>query len=118
MVKQITLLTEQLFEYNCLFLKLYKETREKQEQKDFYTIVKPFADEVKIVNDNWSKYLKEWLKGNSKQHLHIQQVDSIYEHIERLSIQAFYPKTSKSKFLNSQRTVDYFLSELLIELKK
>lgn len=117
MNEQLIELTEQLLKYNQDFLTLYTEGRETNEQKDFFEYVKPFADEVAKVNKEWTTRLRVWLDENKQNHLYPHQVDSISEHIERLSIQAFYPETSKTRFLNAQRTVEYFLKELGEELK-
>lgn len=118
MQEQLIQLTEQLADFNQRFLNYYNEAREKREQKPFYEFVKPFATEVAKVNECWNSLLKAWLRENQANHLNQHQADSVSEHIERLSIQAFYPETSRSRFLNAHRTVDYFLNEVLNHIKK
>jgi hypothetical protein len=90
--------------------------RKEQKAKDFYQTVKPFADEVKPVNDAWKIDMTLWLKENSPKRLNINQVNSTSDQIEQLSVQAFFPETSKSRFLNTQRTIEFFLTEVLLEL--
>ncbi|MEW9049866.1 MAG: DUF1798 family protein [Neobacillus sp.] len=116
MSDKIKELTNKLIEYNHFLLDTYQAAREKGTSADFHTVIKPFADEVKGVCDLWSINMKTWLKNNPKKHLHTKQIDTTAEHIEQLSIQAFFPKTSRSIFLNTQRTVDFFLHEVLKEL--
>ncbi|OLS40275.1 DUF1798 family protein [Bacillus sp. MRMR6] len=116
MSDKITELTKKLINYNHFFLDTFQAAREKGNEADFYTVIKPFANEVKEVCDHWSISMKTWLKNNPKKHLHTKQIDTTTEHIEQLSIQAFFPKTSRSIFLNTQRTVDFFLREVLKEL--
>lgn len=118
MNEEIVQLTEELLNYNRLFLHYFEEARLQTERKDFYQVVKPFADEVKKVMDDWSMYLLKWLKTSNSKHLNINQVTSTCGLIEQLSVQAFYPETSKSRFLNSQRAIEYFLSEVVKEVKK
>lgn len=115
---QLVELTNQLIHYNQEISAIYQEAREKKEQKPFYECVKPFAEKVAEANKMWRNLLKRWISENSPQHLHEHQVESVYEHIERLSIQAFYPETSRSRFLNAHRTVDYFLKEVLLVIQK
>lgn len=118
MMDDIYRLTEKLLVYNGLCLNYYQQGRERQEKKDFYAVIKPFADEVKEVNEEWKDMMKKWLSSSSPGHIHLKQIDSISDHIEKLSIQAFFPETSKSRFINTHRTVDYFLQEVLNTLEK
>lgn len=111
-------LTERLFTYNREFLKLYQEARDSREKKDFNLVIKPFVNEVKLVNDEWKASMKNWLSDYSPKHIHLKQIDSISEQIEQISVQAFFPETSKTRFLNVQKTIEFFLGEVLKELEK
>jgi Bacterial domain of unknown function (DUF1798) len=117
MSKEIVQLTKKLLHYNRLFLEYYQEGREKGIEHDFHEVIKPFANEVKSVTDEWTQVMKNWLKDKPYKHLHLKQIDTTAEHIEQLSIQAFFPKTSRSRFLNTNRTVEFFLLEVLKELE-
>ncbi|MFD0827829.1 DUF1798 family protein [Neobacillus sp. M.A.Huq-85] len=111
-------LTQKLLQNNQLFLKYYQEVRKTGIKQDFHQVVKPFADEVKVVTDEWKELMKKWLKENSRKHIHEKQIDLTAEHISDLSIQAFFPETSRTRFTNTNRTVEYFLTGLLLELEK
>lgn len=117
MYEEILYLTEKLLEYNRLFIKYYQEGRETGNTHDFEDVIKPFVNEVSAINEQWKKAMKKWLSRSNHKHLHLKQIDTTSEHIEQLSIQAFFPKTSKSRFINSQRTVEYFLLEVIKEIK-
>lgn len=117
MQEEVIEFTEKLLNFNRLFLKRYQEARERGFEEDFQEIIKPFADEVKVVNDQWKEKMKKWLKMDIRKHLHLKQIDTTSEHIELLSIQCFFPKTSQSRFLNANRTVEFFLLEVLKEIK-
>jgi hypothetical protein len=117
MSERLIYLTERLFQYNRLFLQYYQHARETGEKQDFEKRIKPFVNEVKNVNDEWEKRMKQWLTESDPKHIHLKQIDTTTSHIEQLSVQAFFPETSKTRFLNSQRTVEYFLTEVLKELK-
>jgi ATP-dependent Lon protease len=118
MSDEIIQLTEKLLQYNREFMKYYQEGREFELQYDFHEVIKPFADEVQAINGAWKRAMKKWLSETNHKHLHLKQIDTTSEHIEQLSIQAFFPKTSKTRFLNTNRTIEFFLLEILKELKK
>lgn len=118
MSEKIIQLTKSLLQFNRSFLEYYKEGREKELTYDFDEVVKPFSYEVKLATDEWSSEVRQWLKIKPQKHLHLKQVETTIDHIEQMSIQAFFSKTSKARFLNANRTVDFFLTELLKELEK
>ncbi|MFJ5757770.1 DUF1798 family protein [Neobacillus sp. NPDC093182] len=118
MSEEILDLTKKLLNYNHLFMNYYEEAREKGTSHDFHEVIKPFADEVKKAAQEWGTLMKNWLVKNPQKHLHLKQIDTTLDHIDQLSIQAFFPKTSRSRFLNANRTVEYFLLEIVKELEK
>ncbi|WP_180960287.1 YppE family protein [Neobacillus cucumis] len=118
MSEEILQLTEKLLQYNELFLKNYQAGRETGITHDFNEVIKPFVDEVKEINDQWNRAIKEWLPKVDTQYLHLKQIDTTSSHIEQLSVQSFFPETSKSRFLNFHRAVEYVLSEVVRELRK
>jgi hypothetical protein len=118
MSEEILQLTKSLLNYNRLFIEYFEEAREKGTTHDFHEVVKPFANEVKSTAINWGTLMKSWLAKSPQKHLHPKQIDTTLDHLEQLSIQAFFPKTSKSRFLNANRTVEFFLLEILKELEK
>lgn len=113
MINELYKLTEQLLHFNRLFLKNYQEAREEGERKDFYEVIKPFTEKVNAVKLEWSKLMKEWLNQSPQKHIHLQQIEIVSRHIEEQSIQAFFPETSRARLLNANRTVEYFLTEVL-----
>ncbi|MEH7093427.1 YppE family protein [Neobacillus vireti] len=117
MSDEILELTEKLLHYNEQFLKIYREGRETELTHDFYNEIKPFADEVKEINDKWNRAMKKWLPTANTLHLHLKQIDTTSAHIEQISVQSFFPETSKSRFLNTQRSVEFVLAEVIKEVK-
>jgi len=117
MSDEILELTEKLLHYNELFLKNYRKGRETGITHDFYNEIKPFADEVKEINDKWNRAMKKWLPTANTLHLHLTQIDTTSAHIDQISVQSFFPETSKSRFLNMQRSVEFVLAEVIKEVK-
>ncbi|GHH98222.1 DUF1798 family protein [Neobacillus kokaensis] len=117
MNRTINELTEKLLEYNALFLKYYQQARETGEKKDFHHIIKPFVDEVESVKKEWKLLMKKRLSNSRHTHIYEKQVETTADHISTLAIQCFFAESSKTRFLNSQRTVEYVLREVLKEIK-
>ncbi|WP_059170924.1 DUF1798 family protein [Bacillus sp. FJAT-27445] len=117
MTETLATLTARLIEYNKEFNAIFERTREKNEDGDFYNEVKPYADAVKEKNDAWKEEATRQAGFILGEGISTRQIELAHEHIERLSIQAFFVKTSRKIFLNSSRTVDYTLNSLLEKLE-
>ncbi|WP_066294423.1 YppE family protein [Bacillus sp. FJAT-29937] len=111
-------LTNQLLNYTFFISERYEKARELKVPGDFYNEVKPFADEVKLINDEWKNKAILWITINRPKNLFIQQVESTYENIETISVQAFYPETSKSRFTNLVVSSQYVLDRLIQTVKE
>lgn len=112
-VEQLVLLTKQLLGYMDQIANTYENVKESKMKGDFFTEVKPFADSVKLVNDEWQLLARNWIKENQPKHLHESQIQSSYEQIEMLSVQAFYPDTSRTRFINTLQSVRFILNSLI-----
>jgi hypothetical protein len=110
-------LTTQLWEYMDEISVKFEEVKKTKEKGDFFLEVKPFADQVKTANDQWKQEAAIWIKENRPKHLHEKQIESASEQIEMLSVQAFFPETSRSRFINYWQSVRFILSTLLDYLK-
>ncbi|WP_257391418.1 YppE family protein [Cytobacillus gottheilii] len=108
--------TEKLIEYVNRADEKYKEIKISGEKGDFYTEVKPFADEVKEVNDEWKQTVIQWIQTERPKNIHEQQIDSCHEHIEIISIQSFFPETSRTRFKNLVSSSIYVLQTIVLAL--
>lgn len=113
---ELLILTEKLQMLTNTFFEQFQTTKTTGERGDFYKTVKPFADEVKVLNDKWKLLALKWVEETKPKYIHPLQIENCYEQIETLSIQAFYPETSKSRFLHYLQTVRYILTTILDEL--
>lgn len=111
-------LTKRLLNYTFSISERYVRTRDLQESGDFYKEVKPFADEVKLINDQWKSEAVQWITLNRPKNLFVQQIESTHENIETVSIQAFYPETSKTRFTNLIVSSQYVLNRFLQTLNE
>lgn len=106
-------LTAELLQYNDHATKRYSQCRETGEQGDFYKEVKPFADKVKDAVEKWEKEATDWIIQNKPKHLYPIQIKNTAENLQMVSVQAFYPKTSLSRFNHHVQSIDYILRALL-----
>ncbi|MBT2690055.1 YppE family protein [Bacillus sp. ISL-47] len=114
--QELLKLTEKLVAYVQASDDKFKRVKESGEKGNFYNEVKPFADEVKAINDRWKTEAVVWVKKHKPKNLYPQQVESASEHIEMVSIQAFFPETSKTRFINYVNSAIYVLKQLIVLL--
>lgn len=119
MEQYVTLLTltKKLLDYMEFISKKYDEVKISGVRGDFFTEVKPFADEVKEINDKWAELAASWIELNRPKNLHVKQIESSTEQIEMLSVQAFFPETSKTRFVNYVQSVRFVLTSLIAQLE-
>ncbi|WP_316569822.1 DUF1798 family protein [Neobacillus sp. YIM B06451] len=111
-------LTAKLIDYNRKANETFTKTRERNADGDFFQEVKPFADEVKRASDRWREEASRQAEFLSGVGITQRQIEMAAEHIEKLSIQAFFVKTSRYTFVNSSRTVDFTLHDLMEKLRR
>jgi hypothetical protein len=106
-------MTISLLKYRQFIVERFEQTKKTGEQGGFYEEVKPFADEVKQKTDEWREAVLAWLTMNPQRHLHARQIDSTAENLEMVSISAFFPNTSKKKFLDHVQSIEFVLKGLV-----
>jgi len=111
-------ITEQLLMYVDTLSEKFKNVKETKKGGDFYTEVKPFADEVKYINDKWKEEAQFWIEKKSPKNIHMQQIESVHEHIEAISVQAFFPETSLTRFNNVIASTRYVLQSIILRLEE
>ncbi|MBB2481699.1 MULTISPECIES: YppE family protein [Heyndrickxia] len=116
-IEQLRKQTNLLIELNQAALKAYQKARETNEAGDFFKEVKPFADRVKMVCDEWLPQVVKWVERTRPKHIHPIQLKNVSENIQMVSVRAFYPETSLKKFKGHIQSVDYVLNRLLEELE-
>jgi hypothetical protein len=112
-LKDITKELLHLLEYTKV---KYETVRENGEEGDFFLEVKPFAERVKQLLDQWHSLAINYIQLEQPLYLNENQLITTYDHIEKLSIQCFYPKTSRKLFLNSHRSAQFVLESIILNL--
>lgn len=118
--KDLLKLTNILVTYMDFSARKYAEVKETGLDGDFYHEVKPFADKVKGVKDQWAILAKQFVQEERPKNLYQQQIDAAEEHMEALSVQAFFPQTSRSRFNHMMASTVFILNNIieLAEKKK
>lgn len=91
---------------------VYETVRSTGKEMDFYTEVKPFADKMKSLSDEWEAEAKKWLMSQKPKYIHKQQITATLENLQIIAVQAFFPKTSYSRFKQTVHSVEYVLNEV------
>jgi hypothetical protein len=85
---------------------------------DFHSEVKPFADEVKELASQWQEASIRWVKENMPKNLHSNQIETAADYLEVISVQAFFPETSKKRFLDQHQSVEYILNGMILAIER
>ncbi|MBU8879058.1 YppE family protein [Bacillus sp. FJAT-29790] len=116
--KELLQLTKQLLAYNAALSERFEKVKESGTSGDFYREVKPFADEVKEINDKWKTKAVKWVHANTPRNLYAGQIESAHEHMESISVQAFFPQTGRTGFINLAASSKYVLNHVIMLLTK
>ncbi|TWI58916.1 YppE family protein [Halalkalibacter nanhaiisediminis] len=90
-----------------------KIARKEGYEPDFFGKVKPFADEVKDIRDKWLPLAMAFVQQAKPLHLHPSQLQQTEENLEIVAIKSFYPKTSLKRQMETFKSVDYVLDQIL-----
>ncbi|RFU65501.1 YppE family protein [Peribacillus glennii] len=96
--------------------RIYEDVRETGKERDFYTEVKPFADEVHHTTTEWAGQMKKWMKAESFRYIFPQQIDQTAQNLTDIAVQAFFPKTSYNRFKSHVQSVQFILKSVLTEI--
>ena len=91
---------------------ILEETLEKGEQPDFFQQVKPFADKVHALTEQWKLSAMEWINQTKPKYLHGSQIESTAENIQQVTVQCFYPDTKKKRFYSMIQSIKYVLEDI------
>lgn len=109
-------LTKELANLNQVCKERFETVKKTQSEADFYKEIKPFADEVKEKSEAWGIEMRSWLAVNNPKNIHEQQVNQTIENLQSVSIQSFFPTTSRTRFINYVTSIDYILKNVRSKL--
>ncbi|GKU80970.1 hypothetical protein NCCP28_03660 [Niallia sp. NCCP-28] len=116
LINQLKENTKMLLESTGYLMDTFIKVKASGKGEDFYEVVVPFANKVKKINEDWKVTAINWVVANKPEYLHAAQIQSASDHLEIISVSAFYPDTSKKRFMDAIKSVQYILEVLLSQL--
>jgi len=96
---------------------IYENVRTTGKEHDFYKEVKPFVDEAQQFAGEWANLASQWVDKIRPKYIFSLQIDAARDNFNEICPQAFYPKTSYSRFKHHYNSINYILEKLLSELR-
>lgn len=110
--------TEKVKHYLYETDQIYENARATREEKDFYSAIKPFVDDVHKQLDQWIVLAQNFINEHRPKNLYNQQIIAAAENLKEICVQAFFPKTSYARFKHNVHSINYTLEKLLDEIKQ
>ena len=86
-----------------------ERTRIEGYEMNFYGEVKPFADKVLSIVDEWKPLVNEWIQSEHPKYLNAKQVEDTYDNLTIVSVTSFQKDTRRKRFLNTISSIEYVL---------
>ena len=116
--QQIIELSKKLREYIKSALKRFELSKQEGIRGDFHTEVKPFADEVRETAFLWKEAAAKWVNEHKPKNLHSSQIETAADYLEVISVQAFFPETSRKRFLDQIQSVEFIVSSMILVIEQ
>ncbi len=94
------------------------KARKEGYEPDFFGTVKPFANEVKEVSEKWLPLAMAFVQQEKPLHLHPSQLQQTEENLEIVAIKSFYKETSLKRQMETFKSVDYVLEQVLQAMER
>ncbi|SOC19821.1 uncharacterized protein DUF1798 [Ureibacillus xyleni] len=89
------------------------QQRELDATPQFFEEVKPHADKIQLLLNDWKHNALEWIKENNPKYIHQSQINNVVDAMNQFVVQSFYKETSKKRFIQSVQSVHYTLTFFL-----
>ena len=111
--ERLIALTDALLTYNALARDQFmNRTRKDGYTVDFYGEVKPFADEVLNLVDEWKPLVLEWIASDRPLYVHPKQINDTYDNLTIISVTAFQKDTRRKRFLETVTSIEFVLKTI------
>lgn len=103
-------LTKVLRTYNENALVQYVEkTRAEGYEMDFYHEVKPFAEKIETLADEWRPLVLQWIRDEKPGHLYPIQIHDTYDNLIAASVLVFQKDARRRRLREMIKSIDYVL---------
>ncbi|ARK30356.1 YppE family protein [Halalkalibacter krulwichiae] len=111
-------LTEELIQLNQQAENHYLKARQGQAEVDFWGMVKPFAEHVANIREQWLPLAQAFVRTEKPLHIHPNQLQQTEENLEIVAIKSFYKETSLKRQMETFKSVEFVLKQILVSLNK
>ncbi|WP_244520381.1 YppE family protein [Fictibacillus solisalsi] len=117
MEQRLIQLTQELLGKNKAAMDQYlTKTKKEGYEVDFYGEVKPFADEIRTLTEEWKPLALKWVENNRPKYIHLPQINDTFDNLNFIAVFAFQLDTREKRFTEMIKSIDYVLSTLLDRL--
>lgn len=110
-------LTEELLAFSRKASDQYNErTKAEGYEVDFYGEVKPFADQLKNIAEEWKPLAAQWVVADRPKYVHANQIDDTFDNLNFIAVFAFQPDTREKRFTEMVKSIEYVLTTMLERL--
>jgi len=111
--ERLIALTDALLTYNARARDQFmNRTRKDGYTVDFYGEVKPFADEVLNLVDEWKPLVLEWIASDRPLYVHPKQINDTYDNLTIISVTAFQKDTRRKRFHETVTSIEFVLKTI------
>lgn len=100
------------------FVQFTSRTQRPDYKTDFYGTVKPFADHVQKLIDQWRPLAEDWLKSHRPKYVYPIQIKNTYDNLAIICVTAFQKDTRRRRFVETVKAIDYVLDNILSDLNQ
>ncbi|MDR7072497.1 YppE family protein [Fictibacillus barbaricus] len=93
------------------------QTKQREDEADFYTEVKPFADRIHTRVSEWEPAARDWVIANKPKYLYPIQIKTAAENIGYLGVYVFQKKMKDKRITEMVKSVLYVLNQLKDQMK-
>lgn len=102
--------TKALQELNDEALIQYTERTSKEGyETDFYNEVKPFADKVEALANEWKPLVEQWIREEKPTHLYPIQINDTYDNMIAACVLVFQKDARRRRLREMIKSIDYVL---------
>ncbi|WP_349407532.1 YppE family protein [Pseudalkalibacillus sp. SCS-8] len=98
------------------YLQFTEHTSREDYEVDFYGEVKPFADRMQVLADEWKPLATDWALKEKPKYVYPIQLKDTYENMTIIAVQAFQKDTREKRFIAMTKSIDYILESIVEQI--
>ncbi|MCF6137535.1 YppE family protein [Pseudalkalibacillus berkeleyi] len=111
--QRLKTLTKELRDLNNqAYVQFTEDTLREDYEVDFYGQVKPFADKVQTLADEWKPLATKWALAEKPKYVYPIQIKDTHENMTIAAVQAFQKDTKEKRFIAMTKSIEYILESI------